>query len=169
MQIIARHDHDVATLTARIGRERQAKARDRLRCVLLAIQGRTAPQIASHVGRSRRFVQRWCYAYRDHGLEGLVPRRQTGRPPMLDAQQREMFKARVLAGPRDADGVCTLRGRDFKNILEREFNKPMQLTAVYRLLHRLNLSCLKPRPRHRKTDPQAQQTWLKQAPLFSIK
>jgi hypothetical protein len=38
---------------------------------------------------------------------------------------------------------------------------------VYDLLHRLGLSCLVPRPRHRKNDPEQMQHWVKNAPLLS--
>lgn len=133
----------------------------------MAIDGLTAPQIAERVGRSRRFAQRWCYAYRDAGLEGLEVKPRSGRPPILSADQQQAFKQRVLDGPTDADGVCTLRGRDFQRILEAEFGKPMSLSGVYDLLHRLNLSVLKPRPKHRKSDPEAQQRWLDDAPFLS--
>lgn len=150
----------------RIRTESDAKVRDRARCVLLAIDGMTAPQIAERVGRSRRFVQRWAYAYRDAGLGGLEVKPQSGRPPILSPPEQKAFRGRVLDGPRDEDGVCTLRGRDFQRILEAEFGKPMSLSGVYDLLHRLNLSVLKPRPRHRKADPEAQQRWLDDAPFL---
>lgn len=135
--------------------------------MLLAIDGLTAPQIADRIGRSRRFVQRWCYAYRDHGLDGLTVKPRSGRPPTLTPDEQQAFKQRVLAGPLPDDGVCTLRGRDCQRILGREFGKPMSLSGVYDLLHRLNLSLLKPRPQHRQADPQAQQRWLDDAPFFS--
>jgi transposase len=134
---------------------------------LLAVEGLTAPQIAQRVERSRRFVQRGCYAYRDHGLDGLADKPRTGRPPQLDDAQQEAFKRRMLAGPTPADGVCTLRGVDAQRILEQEFGVNYCLNGVYALMHRLNLSCLKPRPRHRQSDPQTQQRWLDDAPFLS--
>lgn len=149
--------------------EPNAKARDRCRCVLLAIEGLAAPQIAQHVGRSRRFVQRWCYAYRDHGLDGLEPKAQPGRPPTLPKDQHQVFKQRMLDGPTDADGVCTLRGADAKRILEEEFGVSYSLNGVYELLHRLNLSVLVPRPEHRKSDPEAMKQWVERAPFLSGK
>jgi hypothetical protein len=42
-----------------------------------------------------------------------------------------------------------------------------QLSGVYELLHRLNLSVLVPRPQHRKSDPEAQAAWLERAPFLS--
>lgn len=167
IDINANCEEDLATLNQRVRTEANAKARDRARCVLLAIDGLTAPQIAQRVGRSRRFVQRWCYAYREHGLDGLEVKPRSGRPPNLAPEEQQAFKQRVLDGPTNADGVCTLRGTDFQRILESEFGVAYSLSGVYDLLHRLNLSVLKPRPRHRKTDPEAQQRWLEDAPFLS--
>ncbi|MEM9021094.1 MAG: helix-turn-helix domain-containing protein, partial [Planctomycetota bacterium] len=76
VDIITRHPDGPTALNHRVRVETHAKARDRCRCVLLAIDGLTAPDIAQRVGRSRRFVQRWAYAYRDHGLAGLAPKAQ---------------------------------------------------------------------------------------------
>jgi transposase len=76
----------------------------------------------------------------------------------------------MLAGPTERDGgVCTLRGRDAVRILQQEFGVSYSLEGVYDLLERLNLSCLKPRPRHRKNDPQAMKTWLERAPFLSAR
>jgi len=119
------------------------------------------------LGRSRGFVQRWCYAYRDHGLDAVQAQSPPGPSTKLPVQQHEAFRQRVLAGPQDHDGVCALRGRDFVDILEREFGVSYSLNGVYELLHRLNLSVLTPRPRHRKSDEQAMQQWVADAPFLS--
>jgi transposase len=144
-----------------------AKQRDRLRAVELAIAGESTPAIVRMLGRSRGFVQRWCYVYRDHGLDAVKAQSPPGRPPKLPLDQHEAFRRRVLGGPKDEDGVCTLRGRDCIDILQREFGVRYELSGVYDLLHRLNLSVLAPRPQHRKSDPQAQQQWVERAPFLS--
>lgn len=133
----------------------------------MAIAGESTRSIMRMLGRSRGFVQRWCYVYRDHGLDAVRAQSPPGRPTRLAADQHEAFKRRALAGPRDEDGVCTLRGRDFIDILEREFGVRYELSGVYDLLHRLNLSVLTPRPRHRKSDERAMQQWVADAPLLS--
>lgn len=119
------------------------------------------------LSRSRGFVQRWCYVYRDHGLTAVAPKPPPGRPPKLPQPQHEAFKQRVLAGPIDTDGVCTLRGRDIIRILEEEFAVRYELSGVYDLLHRLGLSVLVPRPQHRKSDPQVIKAWTQCAPFLS--
>ena len=73
----------------------------------------------------------------------------------------------MLAGPRESDGVCTLRGLEAQRILQEEFGVAYTLQGVYDLMHRLNLSCLSPRPRHRKNDPAAMAAWVERAPFLS--
>ena len=148
--------------------ERNAKQRDRFRAALLAALGEQAPQVVAKLGRSRRFVQAWAYAYRDGGIEALWPGKSGGRPAKLPRDREQAFKERIKAGPTDRDaGVCTLRGEDARRILEREFGVAYTLQGVYDLLDRLNLSCLVPRPRHRKNEPDVMRRWLDSAPFLS--
>lgn len=75
----------------------------------------------------------------------------------------------MLDGPREGDGVCTLRGKDAVRILNGEFGVAYSLNGVYDLLHRLGFSCLSPRPRHEKNDPAAMEAFKERAPLLSRK
>jgi len=167
MQIDQRRPGDLDELSRKASHETNAKQRDRYRAVALALQGYTTPQIRHMLARSKNFVQRWNYAYRDGGIDALLPKPNPGRPVKLSRQQEQVFKQRMLAGPTEGDIVCTLRAKDAFTILRQEFGVPYSLPGVYALLHRLGLSCLKPRPRHRKNDPEAMEQWLQQAPLLS--
>jgi len=159
---------DLQELKTRARSEIRAKQRDRYRAVTLALEGHKTEDIMERLGRSKNFVQRWNYAYRDGGIEAIAAKRQTGRPTKLPRQKESHLTQRILAGPTEADdGVCVLRGKDVQQILEKEFGVKYTLFGVYDLMHRLGLSCLKPRPRHRKNDPEAMQAWLAQAPLLS--
>lgn len=170
MHVSERQPGDIEQLRERVRRERDVDQRDRYRCVLLALQKHPTLDIADRVGRCRAFVQNWVYAYRDRGLEAIGAKPCGGSKARLsDAQQRE-FIERFKAGPGKTDGgVCTLRGRDAVRILQQEFGHEYSLNGVYALLHRHGLSCLRPRPRHRKQNPDAQQQWLDRAPLLSRK
>lgn len=168
MDIHERQPDDIATLTQRIRVEKEAEQRDRYRVVLLAIAGEATQVIQDKLERSRGFVQRWSYAYRDGGIGGIRISKPMGASSKLTPSQEQAFKQRLFTGPTEADGgICTLRGKDARRILQEEFGKPYSLPGVYNLLHRLNLSCLRPRPRHRKNDPGVMQQWLEDAPLLS--
>jgi transposase len=164
--VTQRQSGDAAELMRRIKVERKALQRDKYRAVILALQGWQAPAIARALGRSRRAVQDWVYTYRDGGIDELLPGKRTGQPTRLPRDQEARFRARLEAGPIEADGVCTLRGKDVVRILKSEFQASYTLDGAYALLHRLRYSCLSPRPRHEKNEAAAMQKFKDQAPLL---
>lgn len=147
--------------------ERNAKQRDRLRAVMLALDGELTQDIMDTLDRSKNFVQRWVYAYRRGGIEAIKPKKQTGRKRKLTPAQIDRLVERVDAGPTPQDRVCTLRGEDIRGIIRDTFHTSYSLNGVYALLHALGYSCLRPRPRHEKNDPAAMEEWKKSAPLLS--
>lgn len=169
MDVSFHQPEDADTLRDWVRRESNAKQRDRYRVVELAVAGEQCPTIMKMLDRSRGFVQRWAYAYRDGGLDAIAVKPQPGRPPILPADQHEAFRQRVLAGPTEDDGVAALRGSDMLGILEREFNVSYSLGGLYDLLHRLGLSVLVPRPQNPKSDPEAMAKWVERAPFLSAK
>ena len=159
---------DRQSLDDLVRREADARQRDRYRAVLLAMDDLEGDEIALRLGRSPRFVDEWVGRYRRGGLSALQPRKQPGRRPKLTPQQEEQLKARLDAGPRDSDGVCTLRGRDVCRIIEQEFGVVHTLGGIYDVLRRLGYSSLVPRPRHRKNDPEAMRKFEADAPLLPV-
>jgi len=106
---------DLKELRRRIRKEANAKQRDRWRAVLLALEGKTTAEIMDKLERSKNFVQRWVYFYRDHGLERIRPVKQTGQPPKLPQDQEQAFLDRLDSDPR------ILRGADIQEILREQF------------------------------------------------
>jgi transposase len=158
-------DHLPLTELKRLERvEKDADRAKRLRIVILGIEGWTAPAVAMAVGLTRRICQRWVRRYNEEGLAGLDDRRgrESGLP--LSLEDQELVRRRLDAGPTVRDEVCSLRGKDVQRILAQEFNLLRSLAGVYDLLHRLGYSYLRPRPRHRKADPEKQATFLRQWP-----
>jgi hypothetical protein len=81
MEVRERQAGDLDELRRRARDERHALRRDRWRAVVLALEGNDAPAVASMLGRARRSVQDWCYAYRDGGVEAVQPKPRPGRSP----------------------------------------------------------------------------------------
>jgi transposase len=144
--------------------EKDANRAKRLRIIILGMKGWTAPAVAMAVGLTRRICQRWVHRYNEEGLAGLDDCR--GREPQLplSPEQQEQVRQRLDAGPTAQDEVCTLRGKDVQRILAEEFHLLRSLAGVYHLLHRLGYSYLRPRPRHRKADPEQQAAFLREWP-----
>ena len=103
MHVKERDPGDRKRLGRMIKSERDAMQRDRLRCVALAIDGRETLEIAASLGRSRRFVQRWVYAYRDRGLGAVHGDTAPGSARRMTPEQEARFIERVRRG-RDARG-----------------------------------------------------------------
>lgn len=152
---------DQDELRRRIRRETDAKQRDRWRAVFLALEGKTTAEIMDKLGRSKNFVQRWVYFYRDHGLERVRPIKQPGKPPRLPRELHPAFLDRINSSER------ILRGRDIVELLREEFAVVYSLNGAYELLHRLGYEPLRPRPVNPKKDPQEEQAWKHNAPLLS--
>jgi transposase len=152
---------DLDELRRRIHTEANAKQRDRWRAVLLALEGQTTAAIMDKLGRSKNFVQRWAYFYRDHGLERVRPLKQPGKPPRLPRDQHQVFLDRITGSSQ------ILRGRDIVEVLREEFGVAYSLNAAYDLLHRLGYEPLRPRPVNPKKNPEEEQAWKQSAPLLS--
>jgi transposase len=166
MNIREREPGDLKQLKGRIRKEKDADRRDRLRAVVLAIEGEEAPTIARLLGRSRRQIQDWAYAYRDRGIDAIHPPKAPGKTPRVRGEIADKLRVRLDAGPTQADKVCTLRGKDVQRILREEMGVKLSLNAAYATLHRLGYSCLAPRPRHEKQDLAAQEKFKTDAAPF---
>ena len=85
-----------------------------------------------------------------------------GAPPWLALNftlvaDGTLFMSRSVAGAElERDGVVAFRGVDAQRILKEEFDIDCSLSSTYRLLHRIELSWLAPRPRHPQADATAQ-------------
>lgn len=151
-------------LADRARAEPHARVARRLMAVRLAMLGRTAPQVADQVLLSERQVRAWVARYNADGRDALGDRSGRGRKGPLSADDVERLKSRLRAGPTEADGVRALRGEDVRRILREEFGVIRSLQAVPDLLHRLGFGPLRPRPRHPKADPVAQDAFKKRSP-----
>ena len=142
--------------TAKDGRVRQ-----RLRAMKFISQGQTRPQVARRMDIAERPLRKWLHRFNKHGPSGLCDAPRSGQPPKLNCDQVEAFKRRIRQGVTEQDNVCSLRGKDLQQILQKEFNAQYSLGGTYFLLHRFGFSCLCPRQRHPQADIQEQETFKK--------
>lgn len=167
MFIDERTDGDLATLRQLARKERNAHQKDRLLAVVHAIDGMETQDIERSLGRSRAFVQRWAYAYRDGGIEALRAKPRGGSRCRVPESAHARLRELIDAGPAAGEGVCTHRGKDVQAMIEREFGIRVSLDTAYRTLHRMGYACLAPRPTHEHRDEAAQAEFREIAPLLS--
>ena len=162
---------DRETLQRHVEKEPNATQRDRYRAVLLAAEQKMGgDEIARHVGRSPRFVDKWVERYRGRGLTGLRPGKRPGKKPKLNEQQVCQLQAHLDAGPgAQDDGICCFHGKDICRLIEREFGVVHTVGGIYDVLKRIGYSSLKPRPYHPQNDVQAMEQFKADAPFLSRK
>lgn len=107
-----------------IAKAKSASQRQRLRVIRWAMEGLTAPEVATQTKLCRRQVQNWGRRFNALGLAGLKDEPGRGRPCPLSAEQQVKFKARLEARPTAEDQVCTLRGEDIRRILQTQRPDP---------------------------------------------
>ena len=151
-------------LSAVLRREKRSVNQIRLRSVLSVARGNRIPRVARWMSVAQRALRNWVHRYNHQGLAGLQDQRK-GRQCRLSDSQQQKIRKRLREGARPEDGVCSLRGRDIQRLLEKEYHVRYGRSSVYYFLHhQLRMSYLKPRPLHRKTDPEAQAAFKKTSP-----
>jgi transposase len=134
-----------AELITRFNATRDADARLHYQMVLLAADGRTAPQIAPLVQRSAVAVWRVLTRYRTAGPQGVLPRPRPGRPraapPAWLAELR-----RVIEQDPHAVGVDSANWTTglLAAYLARTTGHRASLETVRLALHRAGYGCKRP-------------------------
>lgn len=143
-------------LRLRYLRARDPQVRTRLHVLWRVRAGDRLKEAAAHVGVSERAAQLWVAYYRATGLRRLLaPRRHGGgrRSPLSTAQWEQL---RVHLREGTTRTVAQLADWVHKSFGVRYRPKSLRY-AVHR--HRIRLKV--PRPRHAKSDPDAQTAWKK--------
>ena len=115
----------------------------------------------------RQILRDWVHRYNQDGIAGLSNLPAPGRPAALTPEQMAKLKAIALAGPDPArDGVVRWRCCDLRRVIAERFEvevheRSVGKLPVGKLLDRLGLSRLKPRPHHPKRDLAAQEAFTK--------
>lgn len=141
----------------RLARRESGRVCQRVLMIANMLEGMEHEAAARLAGLSRSAAYEWHNRYEEEGVEGLRDRPRLGRQPRVDAATSARFKERIVAGAAlERDGVVAFRGVDAQRILKEEFEIDCSLSSAYRLLHRIKLSWLAPRPRHPQADATAQ-------------
>jgi transposase len=140
-----------------LARRESGRVCQRVLLIANLLEGMEHEEAARLAGLSRSAAYDWHNRYEEDGIEGLRDRPRPGRQPRVDAVTSARFKQRMVAGAAlERDGVVAFRAVDAQRILKEEFEIDCSLSSTYRLLHRIKLSWLAPRPRHPRADAAAQ-------------
>jgi transposase len=159
---ITRTGLDSAGLRAAAAGSPDAKQARRLLALAMVLDGHPRLLAAQAGGMDRQTLRDWVHRYNAHGTEGLRDIRNKGRAPALSAEQMQELEGLVLAGPDLAkDGVVRWRCVDLRAQVKARFEVELHESTVGKLLRKLGMTRLQPRPFHPKADPAAQEAYKK--------
>ena len=150
-----------------------AKAKDgaqarRLLALAAVRDGMNRTEAARLGGMDRQTLRDWVHRFNQHGPDGLIDVKPSGRPPKLSDEQKEALKQLVEAGPdRKKDGVARWRCVDLKRVLGQRFGVDLSEVSLGRVLKKLGFSHISARPRHPVQDPEAIAAFKKTSPRGS--
>jgi len=162
---ITRTDLTATELRRAAGKCRDARAARRMLALALVLEGADRKTAAETCGMDRQTLRDWVHRYNAEGLAGLVNLPGGARPRRLDADQIAQLRSWVEAGPDPAvDGVVRWRRRDLERRIADRFGITVHERTVGKYLAALGYRRLSVRPRHPKTDPEAQEVFKKASP-----
>jgi transposase len=141
-----RRDRTAAVLRKLAKMESDAHIARRILAIANALDGMSRDEAAQSAGMDRQTLRDWVIRYNEHGLDGLADRERDGRPPKLNAEEKDLVR------------IC-----------KRRFGKSLHVTSMGRILRELGLSRQKARPSHPQKDLAAQAAFKKEPRRFSEK
>ena len=137
----------------------------RLLAIALVLEGHPREAAAQLNGMDRQTLRDWVLRYNAEGVAGLSSRCSPGRPLALNEAQMEELRSMVLEGPDlERNKVVRWRCADLQAEIASRWSVSVAERTVGKLLRRLRMTRLQPRPYHPKKDPAAQETYKQNFP-----
>lgn len=132
----------------------------------MVLEGSSRSDAAAAAGMDVQTLRDWVLCYNADGVAGLRDRARRGRLPALSPARLAEFRDVVVAGPdAERDGVARWRCADLCCWLAARHAVSVHERTVGKMLRRLGLTRLQPRPFHPKKDTAAQEAFKKTSPI----
>jgi len=139
----------------------------RLLAIALVLEGHSREAAAQLNGMDRQTLRDWVLRYNAQGVAGLRSRCSPGRPSALNQAQMEELRTMVLEGPDpERNKVIRWRCADLQAEIASRWSVSVTERTVGKMLRRLRMTRLQPRPFHPKKDAAAQETFKKTLPAW---
>ena len=163
-------EHTASELRAIAARTDDGRVVRRLLAIAFVLDGYSRAKAAQTCGMDRQILRDWIVRFNESGIPGLTDRTVPGRPPALSAADLAQVKKIVLDGPDpEKHGVVRWRCVDLQSVIEEKFGVRFHEATIGRLLGKLNLTRLQPRPAHPGKSQEAEATFKKTSAKPSAK
>src|SRR5471030_1444399 len=154
--ILLRRDFDGPMLRALALSEKVGSVTRRLLSLVTVYEGGSRADAARLGGVGLQTLRDWVLRFNAQGPDGLVDGKSTGRPSLLDGEQRRALVAMVEAGPIPAiHEVVRWRLIDLVQWVFDEYGLSVTKQILSRELRALGYRKLSARPRHHEHDEAA--------------
>lgn len=152
-------------LRKEIRRNDDARYDHRLHAVLLAVDGRSAYDVAELLGDAPRSVYNWIASFRQDGLNGLREEERPGRPRRLSDKQTKALAKDLVRSPVDFGyGQPLWDGALLSYHVEKRFGLSLGVRQCQRVFHNLGMRLLRPRTFPKGADPEKKADFKKTDP-----
>ena len=159
---ITRRDFTAADLRSAARRCKDTRQARRLLAIGSVLDGASREDAARTAGMDRQTLRDWVHRYNADGIDGLLDKPRSGRPPQLEEAQLRKLDAMVEKGPDVAvHKVVRWRCVDLKEVIKERFDVEISERHVGRILKERGYSRLSVRPRHPKADEATQSAFKK--------
>lgn len=159
---ITRNEFTADELRAAARRCKDLRQARRLLAIALVLEGSCRQDAARAAGMDRQTLRDWVHRYNADGIDGLLDKSRSGRPPRLKEAQLRKLDALVEKGPDVAvQKVVRWRCVDLKEVIKDRFDVEISERHVGRILKDRGYARISVRPRHPKADEVAQSTFKK--------
>ena len=143
-------------------KENDPIAKIRLLAAISRKEGKTLEEISLAVKNPLTTVGDWLRRLHTEGIMRKNDKKRSGRPKRLTDKQIEDLKPIFFKSPQEAGFPFIIwTTKLVAHLIEKLYNVSYKPLQVRRILHRLGLSCQKPRPSHRKANKQLQEEFKK--------
>ena len=166
--ISLRGDFDGPMLRVLALSEKTGSVTRRLLSLVTIYDGGTRADAARLGGVGLQTLRDWVLRFNAKGPDGLAEGKSTGRPSLLDHEQRRALVAMVEAGPNPAiHEVVRWRLIDLAQWVFNEYGISVTKQILSRELRALGYRKLSARPRHHEHDEAAVEAFKKKSPMSS--
>ncbi|MGH7160833.1 MAG: helix-turn-helix domain-containing protein [Acetobacteraceae bacterium] len=159
---VSRREFSASELRALAVDRRDGAVVRRLLAIAMILEGQSRTEAARLAGMDRQTLCDWVHRYNEEGVAGLRSRVSPGRPPALTEGQMAELRGLVLDGPNpERNGVIRWRCADLRAEIIARWAVVLTERSVGRLLHRLGMARVQPRPYHPNKDAVAQEAFKK--------
>ncbi len=162
---VTRRDRSASDLRT-LARSEAGAVACRILAIAHVLDGASRAEAAALCGMDRQTLRDWVHRFNTEGIDGLTNKTSPGRSPALSDEQMAELRVIVLARPDLAkDGVVRWRCCDLQGVIAERFGVEVHERTVGKLLRRLRLTRLQPRPHNPKRDEGVQEVFKKISPL----